>query len=348
MKMTVRCLLCVLCAAMIIAIPFVIPSPDMLDEVKWNILDEIEEAEEDYEEEENDLLSFLFPAAYAEDVLIEEEVITEAEGEKAPLTEGVYTLPMDDTLPPAPNPACFTEDGYEDETIRVHIEHFERDESRYHTVWIEIADASQFRTAVSGRNNAKVTTMAEKNNAVIAMNGDYYKDNESAKTFEYRMGKKYNKGKGNKLRDTLIIDEKGDFHIFTAGSKPENFEGTIVNAFTFGPVLVNEGETVPIPKDYKYSPNGHEARSAIGQTGHLKYVFVVVERKAGSKGVTMAQLGEYMKELGCITAYNLDGGNTAQIVINGQEYFGDTTADARSQSDIIYFATAVPEEAREE
>ena len=62
-----------------------------------------------------------------------------------------------------------------------------------------------------------------------------------------------------------------------------------------------------------------------------------------------------MKGLDCIQAYNLDGGNTAEMILMGPdpEYplihvRGDQAAgDYRRHSDIIYFATAVPESERE-
>ena len=45
-----------------------------------------------------------------------------------------------------------------------------------------------------------------------------------------------------------------------------------------------------------------------------------------------------MQEQGCITAYNLDGGDTALMWFGGDYYSRKTK---RSQSDIIYFATTV-------
>ena len=50
-----------------------------------------------------------------------------------------------------------------------------------------------------------------------------------------------------------------------------------------------------------------------------------------------------MAELGCQQAYNLDGGNSAEMVFGDQIFKGMPGGDERSLSDIIYFATAVPE-----
>ena len=133
---------------------------------------------------------------------------------------------------------------------------------------------------------------------------------------------------------------------------------TIVNAFTFGPALVKDGEMLTISDSYGYNPHGREPRSAIGQTGPLSYVMVLVEgrtRDNDKAGVSQQKLAQIMYDLGCIQAYNLDGGNTAEMIMIGPDpesvmfhVKGDQTAsEYRSQCDIIYFATAVPEEERD-
>ena len=60
-----------------------------------------------------------------------------------------------------------------------------------------------------------------------------------------------------------------------------------------------------------------------------------------SDGVTMSTLAEAMAELGCTQAYNLDGGNSATLVLGGEICSDKTVANERSQSDFIYFATTV-------
>ena len=78
---------------------------------------------------------------------------------------------------------------------------------------------------------------------------------------------------------------------------------------------------------------------------------VIVEgRKNNSKGVSHTDLANIMKEIGCIQAYNLDGGNTGEMSLVGpdpdyQKVY-EAQSGGRGQSDIIYFATAVPEDER--
>ena len=129
----------------------------------------------------------------------------------------------------------------------------------------------------------------------------------------------------------------------------------LVNGFCFGPALVMDGELIDqsTNDDYKYNPKGLEPRSAIGQIGPLSYVLVLVEGRSGeSTGTTFQGLANIMFDLGCQQAYNLDGGNSAELALMGPaDAEGKLTvarhfeggAGGRSQKDIIYFATAVPE-----
>ena len=147
MKLPARILLCVLCAALILATPFVVSSPTMLEEAKWEIIDQMEASEED---DTARLLDFLIPAARAE--MAEAEAVAEA-----PL----YELPidLDPASIPAYNPANLTEavydvdgkthtSGYEDETIRVSLEKREEDGKIWNIAWVEIASPTQLRTGV--------------------------------------------------------------------------------------------------------------------------------------------------------------------------------------------------------
>ena len=77
-------------------------------------------------------------------------------------------------------------------------------------------------------------------------------------------------------------------------------------------------------------------------------------RRKDAVGVTTPWLAEKLVELGASEAINLDGGNTAEMIVFGpanetgqlsirHHFSGDQSAGDRGQKDIIYFATAVPE-----
>ena len=378
MKLPIRILTALLCAAIILFMPFVLSSPQILDNEKARLMqDDAEEDEaEDGDSEEIDFGRLLFPSAYAEggedspETSEEVTVETYVEGELHINPE--WKLPLDFTVPPLPNPDKYTEDGYEDQSIRVSVETRDINGITVHIAFVRIADASQLRTAVAGtaQNNKTVLfkALARDTHALVAINGDRYTSDAKKTTFEYRMTEKI-RSKTNNLKDILIIDDLGDFHLFIKSQglhkddqpyfvnvmKEEGRQ--VVNAFTFGPALVKDGELLTIDEHYGYNPHGREPRSAIGQTGPLSYVMVLVEgRTSGNDkaGISQQGLAQIMYDLGCVQAYNLDGGNTSEMIFCGPAdeygklttrlYFeGDQVAGDRQQKDIIYFATAVPE-----
>lgn len=357
MKMPLRILLTCICAALILILPFVLSSPDTLEHIKLELMNG-NDTEED-EGEEIDFGRLFLSAALAEDSL---EVVTSENG--ALVANPDWKLPIDFSVSPIPNPACYTADGYADETIRVKVETRDIDGKTVDIAWVQIADPTQLRTAIAGEKvtSSKTVSLADiasRNRAVIAMNGDLFIQLPEKKKFEFRMGQKI-RGGTNKKKDTLIIDRNGDFHLFVKSVGLADYakahKDEIVNAFMFGPALVIDGKLQKTDTDYGYAPNYKNPRSAIGQTGTLSYVMVIVEgrgKEDSESGVTHQELAQIMYDLGCIQAYNLDGGNTAEMIMpEGYEnskpgekfhFNGDQTASDRGQSDIIYFATAVPE-----
>jgi exopolysaccharide biosynthesis protein len=366
-----------LCAAIILFMPFALSSPQILDNEKARLMqdDAEEDGMEDEDSEEIDFGRLLFPSAYAEggnSQETDEDVIVETFVEGELHINPEWKLPLDFSVPPLPNPDKYTENGYEDQSIRVAMETRDINGITVHIAFVRIADASQLRTAVAGtaQNNKTVLfkALARDTRAIVAINGDRYTSDAKKTTFEYRMTEKI-RSKTNNLKDILIIDDLGDFHLFIKSQglhkddKPYfvnvmKEEGRqVVNAFTFGPALVKDGELLTVDEHYGYNPHGREPRSAIGQTGPLSYVMVLVEgRTSGNDkaGISQQGLAQIMYDLGCVQAYNLDGGNTSEMIFCGPAdeygklttrlYFeGDQVAGDRQQKDIIYFATAVPE-----
>ena len=331
MKKSVRILLCALAVLMLLALPFAVPSGSMLYDYQDQWLEWAWDSEA--------LLRLLAPEARAED---------------APAA----ALPIDFTPGKEPNPAAYTESSYEDSSISVRVEHIEDTEKKlsWRVAYVTIQDPSQLRTGVAGSNvraerTASVLSMAQKYNAVIAINGDYFVNDTQKKSFEYRMGEKI-RNLMNAKKDILIIDEKGDFHIILMQDKSAQqaevnaitAEHQIVNALTFGPALVKDGQLLTCNTSYNYNPNRDEPRAAIGQMGPLSYVLVLAEGRGGyADGVTHQELANFMYDtLGCLQAYNLDGGNSGTMVLGKTVYKADHgTTKLRDLNDCIYFATTV-------
>ena len=356
MKMPVRILLLLLCAVLIAALPFTVSSPNMLNGVKNELMND------DGDEDEIDFGRLLFSAAKAEEeteteVNDDEDLeISETTGDEL-VSNPEWVLPLDFTPGQKPNEDLYTENTYEDESIRVRLEQQEmEDGTKMFVAYVQISDPSQLRTGVANPEKPQSTrtktvgTMAKNYNAVIALNGDNYTDKPDKTTFEYRMTKRI-RSKSNKQKDILIIDDQGDFHLFVKSQGLKDFpnqlkkEGKkLVNAFTFGPALVKDGELLELNTNYGYNPGGREPRAAIGQMGPLSYVMVIIQTqdRDGKTGMSQGKLAEFMYNLGCVQAFNLDGGNSAEMVFGPQTIKGSPGGDERTLSDIIYFATLQP------
>lgn len=317
-----RMLCIVLAAAIVLLIPFVMPSGAMLYEEKLRLDEEMPT--------ESGWLDWLLPNAHAE--------------------AAIAPLPMDFSPGKQANPSLFTEQGYQDASITLRLETQDVDGVRWRVAYVDIKDPSQLRTAIAGNPGssrvAMISSMAEKNNAIIAINANYMSNDPVKTSYEYRMGEKI-RAKYNKIKDLLITDENGDLHVIVKSNAEEvqaflDQGHTIINAFTFGPALIKDNALLELDSNYQYNPHGKEPRMAIGQMGPLSYVLVHAEgRTAASEGVTQIELADFMYNLGCSQAFNFDGGNSATMVYNGGFYQDRSGGNERAQSDMLYFATLV-------
>jgi exopolysaccharide biosynthesis protein len=265
------------------------------------------------------------------------------------LSESKFDLPLTiSTGGYAPNPTAFSSDGYQDDSLTVKVEKRDLGGVYYHIVWVTVKSPTQLRTAVAGKPNqnsiARPIKMAKAMNAVFAINGEYYVQ-RTRDVFVYRQGEMY-RNDADPKKDVLIIDDQGDFHIFTSENKAEEIQayikngGVIVNAFSFGPALVVDGKVAQVRDDYYFDGKSRLPRSVIAQVGPLSYVFVEVYGPK-KKCCTHQQMADFMGTLNVQNAYNLDGGQSSVMVFNGKFLDNKTSNTERPQSDIIYVASAV-------
>ena len=269
-------------------------------------------------------------------------------------SEDPYALPLDiKTGGYPPNPDCVTEDGYEDASLSIRREVQRYNDVTFYVVWVKVQSPTQLRTAIVGKpleaRTDRPSSMGKRLNAVFVCNGEYYTQ-RTRNVFIYRQGEMY-KNEPDPEKDVLIIDAQGDFHIFNTANKKEEIEayqqagGTIVNAFSFGPTLVLDGEVQDVENVRFADGLKRVQRTAIGQVGPLSYVFVRCEgKKTTSRGCTHQQMAEFCGTLGAQCMYNLDGGQSSLLWLNGK-YADDTRRSSeRPQKDIIYVVSAVKPE----
>ena len=267
----------------------------------------------------------------------------------------VYVLPMDQSPAPRPDPSKFTDDTYEDETIKVKCWR-ERIEFKDKTVTANFADVviahpTQLRTAFAGgtygtSRRTHASKMAAANNAVIAINADFY--NCRTEGLIIRQGTLYRKKPFG--IDTLFIDSEGDFSVvrdYTAINTGYFKKHEIYQTIVFGPVIVENGKAIKKLEKFNSiacGPRANNPRTAIGQIGHLHYLICTVDgRSDESIGITTNQLAVIMAERKCRIAYNLDGGQSSTMIFNNKLYNVVSDGGERTMTDILYFGTSVPE-----
>jgi hypothetical protein len=77
-------------------------------------------------------------------------------------------------------------------------------------------------------------------------------------------------------------------------------------------VLIQDGE----PSDLNSHSGGRHPRTAIGIDNERFVYFVVVDgRSSVSLGMTLAELQQYLSQLGLVNAINLDGGGSSSMVL---------------------------------
>ncbi|MDD3214865.1 MAG: phosphodiester glycosidase family protein [Eubacteriales bacterium] len=249
---------------------------------------------------------------------------------------------------PAASEAGYLSDHeYQDDTLHVWIEDIERDNSVYHVAHVTITDPSQLRTALScdpdEATKAAPSVIANAYNAVVGINGDGYLFRTQG--YIVRQGQVLRKSGATEL-DYLIIDTNGDFHAVRKPTKKTLSAALescdVAQCYYFGPVLVLDGEVQTVYNQYGFAPQDRSPRTAIGQVGSLSYVLVVVDgRSDDSRGVTHKQLAQFMGDLGCQTAYNLDGGGSSTLLFHGEVYNSVSGDGERAISDILYFGTGI-------
>jgi exopolysaccharide biosynthesis protein len=238
-----------------------------------------------------------------------------------------------------------SETTYQDENMTVALTEYQVDGTTVYAADIQLSSASYLKTALAksayGKNVTETTTeMAESNNAVLAINGDYYGAQE--KGYVLRNGVLY-RNTAEKGQEDLVIYEDGSFEIIVEDeiTAEELLEKGAVQILSFGPALITDGKVSVTENDEVGRAMASNPRTAIGIIDDLHYVFVVSDgRTDESQGLTLYQLSQFMESLGADTAYNLDGGGSSSMVFQGVLVNNPTTTGnsikERSVSDIVY------------
>ena len=109
---------------------------------------------------------------------------------------------------------------------------------------------------------------------------------------------------------SFYVDGRGVPRIAGHGEAPERDGAVREAAAGFSPLVVR-GEVA------EERGGDFEPRTAVGLDGRGRLILVVAEgrRPGRSEGLTLGELAELMRDLGCVDALNLDGGGSSVLVV---------------------------------
>jgi exopolysaccharide biosynthesis protein len=244
--------------------------------------------------------------------------------------------------------------NYSSTVTQIHINKIESgsgsDKITYFVADVQVADASVLQSALAknafGRNITEDTSaIAAENDAVFAINGDYYGFRNDGVII--RGGTLY---RDEPTRDAMALLSNGTMKTYNEEqlSSAELLAEGVTDTYSFGPILVKDGvaasdfDKVVIDTNFgNRSIQGSNPRTGIGMIAPNHYVFVVVDGRKDnySKGMTLTEFANVFTELGASVAYNLDGGGSSTMYFMGRVVNSPLgKQQERGVSDILYLA----------
>ena len=233
-----------------------------------------------------------------------------------------------------------TENSYQSENVNITVTKYEGDRQIYYVADIYINDITCLR---SGFANDKydggivpLADMARDFGAVVGISGDHYYGR-----YEGIVVRNYYWYRETRFQDIGVLLSDGRLVTMTnAEIDMDNLkEAAPYQIWSFGPELLDEEGKAKTSFNSTVTVNN--PRSAIGcvEPGH--YYFVVVDGRINeSRGMTMQELAQLFEDLGCVSAYNLDGGQSSGFVWQGELI---SYPYGRNVSDIIYIVDGAQE-----
>lgn len=245
--------------------------------------------------------------------------------------------------------------------LRVEITRHAATHEKRKVVWfiadIRFRGEEAFRAFLANPKNpraqARPHEIAVKNKVVYAQNGDLFSwrfYNKKLMGLIIRNGKLISSKTYS--RSQSAIPPLDELALYPDGRVEMNPPGTVdpdtylkqgaTDVMAFGPILFQDGV-----KDSRLKKlfNHWEPRSALGVVEPGHFIGILVEgRNERSVGASLDFVADRLMELGCVTAFTLDGGQTAAMIFMGKEVMDPGIYNgfqkARLQQDIIGIGTS--------
>ena len=188
---------------------------------------------------------------------------------------------------------------------------------------VRMRDVNTFRTAVATRYRAATPIeppwrMARTYRAVLAVTGDNVNNADvSFKGILIRNGVLYSEGTG---AATMVINDDFTMSVY----KPREVSGVelldsgVLAAFSFGPILVENGEVNPNANKHFVAKQNPRCGVGMVEPGHFIVIVTDGRDPRRAYGHTMAEFAQEFAKQGVQVAYNLDGGSSAAMVFMGE------------------------------
>lgn len=194
---------------------------------------------------------------------------------------------------------------------------------------VNLISTKQFNVGGYGE---KVTTMCDRYNGLVCINGGGFQDSGYGSDIPTGIviqdGKiTWGKETADTARDNIIgMTKDGKLKLMANATANEALEANIHEALVFGPFLIVNGKALDIHGD----PWGKAPRVAIAQRKDGVMMFVVIDGENYINGATLQDMVDILKRYGAYNAANLDGGQSASLVVKGKLY-NNPAAAAKKQ-----------------
>lgn len=247
-------------------------------------------------------------------------------------------------------PDVLTAEGYSSERTSFTVTRYTNETDyaclvTYFVTDIYIQDIESLKTASAvgsfkSYGYKDIEAIARANNALVAITGDFYKNHP--KGLIVRNGEVYRKSLDTE--DICVIYKDGTMETYLRKDIKVNdiLKRDPWQVWSFGPALLDENG---LPKTkFNTTLSIENPRTAIGyyEPGHYCFVTVDGRNEDYSDGLSMVDLSKLMCNLGCVAAYNLDGGASAQLFWQDKVFNKPSGLGRRELSDIIYIGAYIP------
>lgn len=230
-----------------------------------------------------------------------------------------------------------TDNSYQSENVFISISTVKENKVTYYVADVYIASIYNFKTALAndtyGRGFTQTTpVMSKNNNAILAMNGDFYGFREQG--IVVRNGMVY---RTEIWDDACVLYYNGVMETYSASEfdMKTAIDNGAWQAWSFGPAFLDkDGKAIT---RFESTINGLHPRSAIGyyEPGHYCFVAIDGRQTGHSVGMSFEDMAKLFENLGCKAAYNLDGGKTSVMAFMHKVY-NSPYEGGRKCSDIVF------------